>query len=137
MPSSLENFIEMLKFPDPPHDKLNQTVKDLNQKELIPAMIDLLVSTSDPAIKRSVIQVLQYLAGVDSLRPLLEIVLESSNPKIQHMAIKALGLINHKEALPILEKIVNRSDNPELIQVASQSIQVIQGISPAYSIEDL
>lgn len=134
----VERFVKLLKFePIPDQSKLKDSLDKLKSEDIVPKLLEILISTDNLTTKQEAIRSLEYISGKDSIRPLLDIALNDNDQELRKTAIRTLAYLKDETSLATLNKIVNRSSDPEIIQLASQSVQVIQGIAPAYTVSDV
>ena len=111
---------------------VNQSDKT-SEEPLLSEFMKLFRQTEDNELKKSVIESLIIFKEISLTKTILTLIDDENDDGVKIQAIRFLGQKKDKLALSGLERIVNLSDSADVIQEASIAIQIIQGIAPEWS----
>ncbi|MHA2366677.1 MAG: HEAT repeat domain-containing protein [Candidatus Hodarchaeales archaeon] len=89
-----------------------------------------------PLTRISAIQSLAWFKEKSHLKLLIDLALDDANKLVRLSAIEEVASLKDQGAVEPLMKLVNRSSDEQIIKAASVAIQVIQGLTPEWSLDN-
>ncbi len=130
----IDDVVDELKYGHPETRKAAAIkLGRIRDEQVIPHLIKAIKKDEYPWTRVSAIQSLTWIADPMIIDALLDAAVNDIDTLVRRTAIESLGSFKERRALKIFEKIVNEDSDLELKKAASIAIQVIEGITPAWS----
>ncbi len=127
-------FADLMKMMRSPNRNKVKSLIVNNKDNYLPLLLHQLKIEKNMETRKLILQSISWAPDIRAVKPLLNILNNESDKKILILAIRTLGAIKSELAIPDLNKLVNRSPDVDIIQEASLAIQVIQGLTPEWSL---
>ena len=114
---------------------VEKELKKFDFTQIIPNLVNTIKQSDVPHDRLIAVKSLRWIADPSPLAQLKNTLLHDDDNNVRCALIELIGSLREASMMHTLNKIVNRDDDPQVIKTASLAIQVIQGITPASSMD--
>ena len=114
---------------------VEKELKKFDFTKIIPDLVSTIKESDIPHNRLIAVKSLRWIADPSPLAHLKNTLLHDDDNDVRCAIIQLIGSLREASMMHSLNKIVNRDDDPTVIKTASIAIQVIQGITPASSMD--
>lgn len=114
---------------------VEKQLKKFDFNKIIPDLVNTIRESDIPQNRLIAVKSLRWIGDPSPLALLKKTLLHDDDNNVRCAIIELIGSLREASMMHSLTKIVNRDDDPVVIRTASIAIQVIQGITPASSLD--